>query len=80
VQPDDLLLDKSIEAGHCMDRLVLWFANAGVNVTQDITILLLPMHLIQTLQSRILRSEACWLCLALVPGRQRQIIQAARLS
>jgi hypothetical protein len=33
-----------------MDRLVLWFANAGVHITQNIIILLLPMPLIRTLQ------------------------------
>ena len=41
--------DKSIENGHCMDRMVIWFTNAGVNIAQDLVILLLPMPLIQTL-------------------------------
>lgn len=42
--------DKSILDGHCMDRMVIWFTNAGVSIAQDITILLLPMPVIQTLQ------------------------------
>jgi hypothetical protein len=42
--------DHSIKDGSCMDRSVIWFTNAGVNIGQDIVILLLPMPLIQTLQ------------------------------
>ena len=42
--------DKSIKDGDCMDRSVIWFTNAGLNIAQDVVILLLPMPLIQTLQ------------------------------
>jgi hypothetical protein len=34
----------------CMDRLLIWYTNAGVSIAQDIAILLLPIPLIRTLQ------------------------------
>jgi hypothetical protein len=39
-----------LDGGGCMDRKVVWFTNAAVNIAQDVVILLLPMPLIQTLQ------------------------------
>ncbi|KAH7392522.1 hypothetical protein BKA66DRAFT_510100 [Pyrenochaeta sp. MPI-SDFR-AT-0127] len=42
--------DKSIPGGHCMNQLVVWFTNAGMNIAQDVIILLMPMPVIRTLQ------------------------------
>ncbi|KAH7090690.1 hypothetical protein FB567DRAFT_298255 [Paraphoma chrysanthemicola] len=43
--------DKSAtNNGHCMDRTVVWFANAGVNIALDMIIFLLPLPLTRTLQ------------------------------
>ncbi|KAH7075445.1 hypothetical protein BKA63DRAFT_297331 [Paraphoma chrysanthemicola] len=43
--------DKSINSnGHCIDRMVVWFANAGVNIALDMIIFLLPWPLTRTLQ------------------------------
>lgn len=36
--------------GYCMDRNLLWYTNAGLNIALDLTILLLPMPLIRRLQ------------------------------
>jgi len=41
---------QSMQSVNCMDRQIVWFTNAAVNIAQDIVILLLPMPLIQTLQ------------------------------
>lgn len=36
--------------GYCMDRRLLWYTNACLNIALDLTILLLPMPLIRHLQ------------------------------
>lgn len=45
--------DKSITGGHCMNQMVVWFTNAGISITQDIIILLMPIPVLGTLQMPI---------------------------
>jgi hypothetical protein len=42
--------DKSLPAGHCMNQLVVWVANAGVNIAQDLAIFIMPLFVVRTLQ------------------------------
>ena len=65
LQPDRLVWDTSVKDGNCMDRGVIWFTNAGLNIAQDIVILLLPMPLIQTLQISKSQKRGLMIMLAL---------------
>jgi hypothetical protein len=47
--PTSFAWDNLIKSGHCRDRTVLWFTNAGMNIAQDVGILFPPILLIQTL-------------------------------
>ncbi|KAF2036257.1 hypothetical protein EK21DRAFT_52355 [Setomelanomma holmii] len=69
--------DKSVDDGHCLDRVVLWFANAGVNIAQDIIILLLPMPLIQTLQ--ISKNQKRGLVMMFALGASVSLVSIIRL-
>jgi hypothetical protein len=40
----------SDKVGYCMDRKLIWYTNAAVNIAQNLIIILLPMPLIRTLQ------------------------------
>jgi hypothetical protein len=42
--------DKTISDGHCMNQLVVWVANAGVNIAQDLIIFSMPLFVLRTLQ------------------------------
>jgi hypothetical protein len=42
--------DKSIPGGRCIDQLVIWVANAAVNIAQDLVIFLVPLFVVRTLQ------------------------------
>jgi hypothetical protein len=42
--------DKSIPRGHCMNQLVVWVANAGVNIAEDLAIFTMPLFVVRTLQ------------------------------
>ncbi|KAI0577798.1 hypothetical protein TUN199_08290 [Pyrenophora tritici-repentis] len=42
--------DKSVHKGRCMNQLILWVVNAGVNIIQDVIIFLLPLFVVRTLQ------------------------------
>ena len=42
--------DKSIHNGRCMNQLILWVVNAGVNIIQDVVIFFLPLYVVRTLQ------------------------------
>jgi hypothetical protein len=42
--------DISISDGHCMNQLVVWVANAGVNIAQDLVIFIMPLFVVRTLQ------------------------------
>jgi hypothetical protein len=42
--------DKTIANGHCMNQLVVWVVNAGVNIAQNLVIFAMPLPVIQTLQ------------------------------
>ena len=42
--------DKTIQDGHCMDQLTIWVVNAAVNIAQDLTIFLMPLFVVRTLQ------------------------------
>ena len=42
--------DKSVPNGRCMNQLILWVVNAGVNIIQDVVIFLLPLFVVRTLQ------------------------------
>jgi uncharacterized protein with PQ loop repeat len=53
--PISFVWDRTIHGGHCRDRRLLWYTNAGTNIVLDIVILLLPMPLIWIL--RIPRSQ-----------------------
>lgn len=57
--------DASVEDGNCMDRAVIWFTNAGLNIAQDVVIILLPMPLIQTLQISKSQKRGLMIMLAL---------------
>jgi hypothetical protein len=48
--PVMFMWDKSIKGGHCLNELVIWFTNAGINIALDLIILLLPLPTIPTLQ------------------------------
>lgn len=42
--------DKSIGNGRCMNQLVIWVTNAGVNIAQDVVIFLMPLSIVRALQ------------------------------
>jgi hypothetical protein len=42
--------DKSISDGNCVNQLVVWVANAGVNIAQDLVIFSMPLFVVRTLQ------------------------------
>ncbi|CAO2650904.1 Nn.00g092010.m01.CDS01 [Neocucurbitaria sp. VM-36] len=42
--------DKTTPNGHCMNPMVVWYTNAGMNIAQDVIILLMPMPVIRRLQ------------------------------
>ncbi|KAH8708581.1 hypothetical protein GQ44DRAFT_627624 [Phaeosphaeriaceae sp. PMI808] len=69
--------DKSIKDGNCMDRMVIWFSNAGLNIAQDLVILLLPMPLIQTLQ--ISQSQKRGLVFMFALGTSVSLVSVIRL-
>ncbi|OAL51164.1 hypothetical protein IQ07DRAFT_507850 [Pyrenochaeta sp. DS3sAY3a] len=48
--PVMFMWDKSVKGGHCLNELVIWFTNAGINIALDLIILLLPLPTIPTLQ------------------------------
>jgi hypothetical protein len=37
------------EEGHCLNKSAVWFANAGINIIQDIALIVIPMFLIKDL-------------------------------
>ncbi|KAF2829910.1 hypothetical protein CC86DRAFT_367820 [Ophiobolus disseminans] len=69
--------DTSVKDGNCMDRGVIWFTNAGLNIAQDIVILLLPMPLIQMLQ--ISKSQKRGLVFMLALGTSVSLVSVIRL-
>jgi hypothetical protein len=42
--------DKSIEDGRCINQLIIWVVNAGVNIAQDVVIFLMPLSIVRALQ------------------------------
>ncbi|KAF1832109.1 hypothetical protein BDW02DRAFT_581484 [Decorospora gaudefroyi] len=42
--------DKNIPNGRCMNQLVVWVVNAGMNIVQDLVIFAMPLPVIGTLQ------------------------------
>lgn len=47
--PPAAFWDKSID-GHCMNKLIVWFTNAGLNIATDFALLILPMPMLSHLQ------------------------------
>jgi hypothetical protein len=56
--PVSFFWDTTVPGGKCMNELVVWFTNAGVNILQDILILLLPMPVIRRLSIPKLQKKA----------------------
>lgn len=42
--------DDSVADGRCMNDYIVWFTMAGLNIAQDLVILVLPMPVIRSLQ------------------------------
>ncbi|KAF2116474.1 hypothetical protein BDV96DRAFT_543909 [Lophiotrema nucula] len=47
--PVQFFWNKSLKKGTCLNQFVVWFVNAGVNIAQDVIILILPMPLLHRL-------------------------------
>ncbi|KAF2262370.1 hypothetical protein CC78DRAFT_582671 [Lojkania enalia] len=47
--PVQFFWDKTVQNGECLNQFVVWFLNAGINILQDFTILILPMPLLRRL-------------------------------
>jgi len=47
--PVQFFWDQTIEAGTCLNKEAVWFANAGLNIAIDIGIVILPMPAVRSL-------------------------------
>ncbi|ORY11593.1 hypothetical protein BCR34DRAFT_447226, partial [Clohesyomyces aquaticus] len=47
--PIEFFWNKSIKGGSCLNQFVVWFLNAGVNIAQDIAIIILPIPVLRSL-------------------------------
>ncbi|CZR64790.1 uncharacterized protein PAC_14689 [Phialocephala subalpina] len=47
--PVSYFWDKSIQGGRCVNEPALWFANAGINIFQDVLLLTLPFFILKDL-------------------------------
>jgi hypothetical protein len=41
--------DQSLPGGKCVNESALWFSNAGINITTDLVILVLPLFILKGL-------------------------------
>lgn len=48
--PVTFFWNRTLEGGMCMNQYVIWFTTAGLNIGQDVIILLLPLPVIRSLQ------------------------------
>ena len=48
--PVSFFWTRGHNSGHCMNQYIIWFTNAGLNISQDIVILLLPLPVIRSLR------------------------------
>ncbi|KAL6703592.1 hypothetical protein ACN47E_009537 [Coniothyrium glycines] len=69
---------KDIPGGQCMNQLVIWFTNAGLNIALDVFILLMPIPVINTLQ--ISRGQKTGLITMFALGASVTLVSVIRLS
>ncbi|USP80948.1 uncharacterized protein yc1106_08222 [Curvularia clavata] len=69
--------DKSIIGGSCLNQLTIWVANAGINITQDVVIFLMPLFVVQGLP--ISKSQKKGLRAMFILGLSVSLVSVIRL-
>ncbi|RAR04351.1 pth11-like integral membrane protein [Stemphylium lycopersici] len=76
-QPVAFAWNKSITGGRCINQLIIWVTNAGVNIGQDVVIFLMPLFVVRTLP--IPKSQKKGLVVMFVLGASVTMVSIIRL-
>ncbi|RKF56706.1 putative pth11-like integral membrane protein [Golovinomyces cichoracearum] len=68
---------RKTKTGMCINKPILWFLNAGLNITNDILILMLPIFILKA--STLPRKQKVGICLILSLGGFAAIVSVWRL-